>query len=196
MDAFRLSKRNFHKRSTSSNPANPQPQKRNGSPLTPDELGEQYLVFDRLAYERDGRIIRLLKRLPVSIALVVVGLATVFLALHIVDELDRRGDKPWQSIMVPKAPPKGRPLARSPGQAPALAMPPSAVREMRDRLIRGELDRETMESFREFPDYDRCQKCISACDSKAEDIAGWQAQECRRNCLRTCSEHGSRLLEM
>jgi len=196
MDASRLSKGNFRKRSTSSNPANPQSHKRNGSLPTPNELGEQYLVFDRVAYERDGRTIRLLKRLPISIALVIVGLVAVFLALHIVDELDRRGDKPWQSIMVPKAPPKGSPLTRSPDQAPALAMPPAAVREIRDRIIKGELDRETMESFREFPDYDRCQKCISDCDSKAEDKAGWQAQQCRRNCLRTCSEHGRRLMEM
>jgi hypothetical protein len=153
-------------------------------------------VFDRARYERDSRVVRAIARWPLSVAIFVAGLVVVFLGLHAVDELDRRADRAWQKIAAPTAPPPGSPLAKQPTAAPTAAMPPVALREMRDRLIRGEIDREVIEQFRNFPDYERCRQCLSECDAKAEEKAVWKAQECRRNCLRSCSEHGRALMDL
>jgi len=156
-------------------------------------------VFDRVAYERDGRIIRVLTRVPVSIAIVIGGLVVVFLGLIVLDELDRRGDRLWQTIAAPTAPPRGSPLANRPVEAPTFAMPPMSpetAKEMRDRLIRGELDRGSFEAFRKVPDYDRCQRCLSECDAKAASSETSAVQECRRNCLRTCSEYSRQWMDL
>lgn len=161
-----------------------------------DDSGEQLWVFDRATYERDSRVVRAVARWPISVAIFISALAAVFLGLHVMDELDRRGDLVWQKIAVPTKPPPGSPLAKRPAVFPIPTIPPAALREMRDRIIKGELSQETMEQFRNFPDYDRCRRCLSECDDKAEEKAPWKAQECRRNCLRSCSEHGRALLDL
>lgn len=196
MDAPQLSRGNFRKRKERAGVMVPEQGKKRASPRVSAHLDEPVQAFDRATYERDGRVARRYTRWPVSIAIVATGLAMVFFGVHVVDELDRRDDRTWQKMTAPTSPPSGSPLAKPRVGVPPAAIPTAALREMRDRLIRGELDRETIEQFRNLPDYERCRQCLNECDAQSEEKAAWKAQECRRNCLRTCSEHARALLDL
>jgi hypothetical protein len=57
-----------------------------------------------------------------------------------------------------------------------------------ERAVSGQLDQQTLDSLRQLPEFDRCQDCFNQCDEDFPGGIGFARQDCKRECLRNCSE--------
>lgn len=146
-------------------------------------------VFDRKAYERDMRLMKIRAKWRAYVALACVGVAACLLGYAVLDRVDKTGSRE-----VPKA--------RSPVITPIpskklLVEPQEAAkaRETIERAVRGELDQATIQSFRHVPEFNRCRQCFAECEKSAIGTSEVLLQDCRRNCLRDCSETARQLMD-
>jgi hypothetical protein len=98
--------------------------------------------------------------------------------------------------------------SRAPGpppltNTPAPGFPPAAVlrsdpgtvgKLLLEKAVSGQVDQQTLESFRQLPEFEQCQQCFGKCE---EDFGGdleSVMRDCRRNCLMHCSERARSLM--
>jgi len=121
----------------------------------------------------------------------------------IVRELDRPMRAPAQtdSLQGHTSPLGGMNLPRNAAALKQL-LEPSAMQERKaaikstlNSVIQGKLDAGTHQMMKQFPEYNRCQSCIEDCERYLKSSNEIPLQECRRNCLRTCSERTRKALE-
>lgn len=146
---------------------------------------------------------RLASRSRAYFAVAGVLLAMVTVGWIIVRELDRptrSADRPG-TFHAPTSPIGGVNLPRD-AEAMRQFLEPAVMQERRaaikatlNSVIQGKLDPGTREMVKQFPEYNRCQGCIEDCERYLKSNQELQLQECRRNCLRNCSERTRKALE-
>ena len=136
-------------------------------------------------------------------AVTVAAVAMLVLGAILVREVERPATavRPVQTSPNPAFPP-GYVSSPAPPDAlglllgrASLAEQTAAAKSAVNRMIEGKLDRQTHEMFKQFPEYGGCQSCIEDCERGLKGAAEIQLQECRRHCLRTCSEKARQLID-
>jgi hypothetical protein len=152
---------------------------------------------------RARAFVRLSSRWRAYAAAIVAALAMLVLGAVLVREVDRSPTpvRPSQTSPNPAFPTGYAPSPAPPaslgllfGKA-SLEQQTAAAKSAVNRMIEGKLDRQTHEMFKQFPEYGRCQSCIEECEQGLKGAAEIQLQECRRNCLRTCSDKARQLID-
>jgi len=147
--------------------------------------------------------VRLSSRWRAYMAVLVVALAMFVLGVMLVWEVNNPPAR-VQSIQTdssPVFPSGGIPSPATPtslgllfGKA-SLEEQRAAAKSALNRIIEGKLDYQTHEMFKQIPEYNQCRSCIQNCEETLKEAGDLPLQECRRNCMRTCSGHARSLMD-
>jgi len=147
--------------------------------------------------------VRLSSRWRAYTAVIVAAVAMLVLGAILVREVERPAPavRPVQTGPNPVLPSGYAPSAAAPASL-GLLLGKASLEEQRaaakssvSRIIEGKLDQRDHDLFKQFPEYSSCKSCIEDCEHGLRGAGEIALQECRRNCLRTCSEHARKLMD-
>lgn len=147
--------------------------------------------------------VRLTSRWRAYAAAMAVVLAMFAVAAVLVWEVDRgpMPGRPAQTSPIPDFPPGYAPSPSVPASF-GLLLGKASMEEQRaaaksaiNRVIEGQLDQQSHEMLKQFPEYGRCQNCLAECEQALGAAGEIQLQECRRNCIRTCSDRAREIMD-
>lgn len=150
------------------------------------------LQFDRGAYERVVRFAMFRQILPAYLVSFALAAGVIMLAFAMTTPRD---EPVLMGLGGPRTSPPAGTLA--PGAPPVVVPRPDPAPEaklMLERAVNGQLDQQTLELFRQLPEFDQCQQCFRQCEEGFGGSTGFIMRDCRWECLRNCSEHARSLM--
>jgi hypothetical protein len=133
-----------------------------------------------------------LQILPIYLISIALAAGVIVLAFAIITH--REGP-----MLVGPGGPSTPPLAGAPapGAPPVVAPMPDPVSGQKlllEQAANGLLDQQTMELWRQLPEFDRCQECFRKCEDGFGGGIAFVMRDCRLECLKNCSENARSLM--